>query len=118
MSDNVEHPSHYTSRNIGHECIDMTECQTFCVGNTIKYLWRFNFKGKPLEDLQKAKWYAKRASALGQKVDMTDAQCIDIIKKLVNSTEGFEQVAWKALESDDWHMYIDAIDRIIEKLED
>ena len=23
----------------------------------MKYLWRFDYKGKPLEDLQKAKWY-------------------------------------------------------------
>ena len=23
----------------------------------MKYLWRFDYKEKPLEDLQKAKWY-------------------------------------------------------------
>ena len=23
----------------------------------MKYLWRFDYKGRPLEDLQKAQWY-------------------------------------------------------------
>ena len=26
-------------------------------GNCMKYLWRYDYKGKPVEDLQKAQWY-------------------------------------------------------------
>ena len=29
----------------------------------MKYLWRFRHKGKPLEDLQKARWYLDRLIA-------------------------------------------------------
>ena len=29
-------------------------------GNVEKYLWRYNYKNKPLEDLQKAKWYLNK----------------------------------------------------------
>lgn len=54
MKDSVNHPDHYTGRSIGYECIDLTQCQTFCTGNAIKYLWRYQDKGKPLEDLEKA----------------------------------------------------------------
>jgi hypothetical protein len=25
--------------------------------NVLKYMWRYDYKGKPLEDLQKAQWY-------------------------------------------------------------
>ena len=56
--DNVNMPSHYTQLPI--ECIDVTEHFTFCVGNALKYLWRHQHKGKPLEDLKKAAWYVQR----------------------------------------------------------
>lgn len=29
-------------------------------GNTMRYLWRYEKKGKPLEDLKKARWYLNR----------------------------------------------------------
>ena len=29
-------------------------------GNSLKYRWRFRYKGKPIEDLQKANWYEQR----------------------------------------------------------
>ena len=29
----------------------------YCKGNVIKYLWRYENKDKPLEDLKKARWY-------------------------------------------------------------
>lgn len=66
--DPVNHPQHYKSSS-GLEAIDCIEAFTeelpgdigYCVGNTIKYLCRFNKKGKPVEDLEKAKWYLNRA---------------------------------------------------------
>jgi hypothetical protein len=63
--DAVHHPSHYTSGGI--ECIDAlrasmseNEFQGYLKGNIIKYLWRYEHKGKPLEDIQKAAWYLAR----------------------------------------------------------
>ena len=60
--DMVNHPSHYTYGKI--ECIDGIEesmsteaFRGYCKGAAMKYLWRYERKGKPLEDLQKAQWY-------------------------------------------------------------
>lgn len=65
LSDNVNHPSHYTSHPSGVECIDITKHHDFCIGNAIKYLWRQGLKQdadksvkeKRIEDLKKAVWY-------------------------------------------------------------
>lgn len=56
--DTVNSPSHYTQLNV--ECIDVAEHFDYCLGNVIKYVWRADFKGKPLEDLRKARWYLNR----------------------------------------------------------
>jgi len=32
----------------------------FCIGNAVKYLWRADMKGNPVEDLRKARWYIDR----------------------------------------------------------
>jgi len=61
MKDMVNHPPHYNQHGV--ECIDAIKATTgdnfkdYLKGNIIKYLWRFDYKGKPIEDLQKAKWY-------------------------------------------------------------
>lgn len=60
MSDNVNHPKHYTAHPSGVECIDITEHLNFCLGNAIKYIWRVDEKGDALENLRKAKWYLER----------------------------------------------------------
>ena len=62
MTDNVNHPAHYT---IGFEyrspeCFDFTQHMSFCRGNAFKYVWRCGLKGnkdKWIEDLKKAQWY-------------------------------------------------------------
>jgi len=59
----VNHPPHYTQGEI--ECIDaiksatvgLTGLEAFDTGTAIKYLWRWKHKEKPIEDLEKAKWY-------------------------------------------------------------
>jgi len=63
--DIVNHPPHYNTGGI--ECLDAIRAalgselfQGYCNGNTIKYLWRHRYKGKPLEDLQKARFYLDR----------------------------------------------------------
>ena len=63
--DMVNRPSHYLYGKV--ECIvAIQESMSpeaffgYCKGNCIKYLWRYERKGKPLEDLLKAQWYLER----------------------------------------------------------
>jgi len=63
--DLVDAPPHYNFGNI--ECIEaIQESMTpeafkgYCKGNAIKYIWRMSYKGKPLQDLEKAIWYCER----------------------------------------------------------
>ena len=62
--DMVNSPSHYN--NSGIECLDAIKAATddgyqyYLQGNIIKYLWRYRYKGKPVEDLQKARFYLDR----------------------------------------------------------
>jgi hypothetical protein len=66
MSDPVHHPSHYTAGNV--ETIDAIESiitglpamEAFLVGQVVKYVARYSRKGKPLEDLEKGRWYLDR----------------------------------------------------------
>ena len=68
MTDLVNHPPHYNAAGI--ECIDamyamaadapVSAHAAYCWQNAFKYLWRFPYKGKPLEDLHKAQWYIAR----------------------------------------------------------
>lgn len=61
LTDNVNHPKHYTIHPSGVECIQITEHMNFCLGNAMKYIWRAGDKHEtPLEDLKKAKWYIER----------------------------------------------------------
>jgi hypothetical protein len=63
--DNVNRPSHYNYGKI--ECIEaIQESMTpeafkgYLKGNTLKYLWRYERKGKSIEDLKKAEWYLRK----------------------------------------------------------
>ena len=62
--DMVNSPPHYNQTGI--ECIHAISAATdagfkyYLQGNVMKYLWRFDYKDQPLEDLQKAKWYLDR----------------------------------------------------------
>lgn len=68
MTDNVNHPSHYTQGGV--ECIDAitaatvnkTGIEAVCTANVIKYLWRYEAKNG-LEDVKKAQWYINRLIA-------------------------------------------------------
>lgn len=59
-SDPVNRPAHYRTGRI--EVIDFLRDQGFCylAGNVVKYVSRYRHKGKPLEDLKKARWYLQR----------------------------------------------------------
>ena len=56
----VNHPAQYNQGKI--EVIDAIEDWdlNFCEGNVVKYVARHRFKGEPLEDLKKARWYLER----------------------------------------------------------
>jgi hypothetical protein len=63
--DEVNRPEHYNSGSI--ECIEAIkasmspeEFKGYLKGNSLKYLWRYSYKGKPKQDLEKAKWYLER----------------------------------------------------------
>ena len=58
----VHSPTHYNQHGI--ECIHAieasmtpTEFQGYLKGNTEKYLWRYRYKGRAVQDLEKAEWY-------------------------------------------------------------
>jgi hypothetical protein len=58
--DMINHPPHYADKGAGVECIDVVELFNFNMGNAIKYIWRADDKGDPIENLRKAEWYVKR----------------------------------------------------------
>jgi len=58
MSDSVNHPDHYKWLPV--EAIEITEHFNFTLGNALKYIIRADHKGKPIEDLEKARWYLDR----------------------------------------------------------
>tara|TARA_R110000787_G_scaffold101973_1_gene207742 strand:+ start:2786 stop:3013 length:228 start_codon:yes stop_codon:yes gene_type:complete len=62
--DMVNSPPHYNRKNI--EAIQAIEAsmepEEFCgylKGNILKYLWRYKYKGNPVEDLEKSEYYLK-----------------------------------------------------------
>ena len=64
--DPVEKAEHYNSSpakcKCGEriECIDVVEHMSFPLGNTVKYIWRHEFKGDSLQDLRKGLFYLSR----------------------------------------------------------
>ena len=63
--DVVNKPKHYNNGNV--EAIEAikasmssTEFKGYLKGNVLKYLWRYSYKNKPVEDLQKCKWYLEK----------------------------------------------------------
>jgi len=67
--DVVNKPPHYNKGEI--ECINAIEASMtkeefagYLKGNVVKYVWRYNDKGKPKEDLDKSNWYLERLRKL------------------------------------------------------
>lgn len=55
--DPVNHPKHYTSHPEGVECIKVTRHLNYNLGTAVAYIWRADYKGNRLQDLQKAAWH-------------------------------------------------------------
>lgn len=72
MSDNVNHPAHYTRWPV--EVIDLTEREGFLYGNVLKYALRAGAKSGSSyeEDMAKATWYAVRLATRIAKVTSRD----------------------------------------------
>ena len=65
QADPVNNPEHYNQGGI--ECIEAIkasmsgeEFRGYLKGNALKYLWRYQDKGNPVQDLAKAKWYLEK----------------------------------------------------------
>lgn len=65
VGDPVGSPVHYNTGSV--ECIEAIKASMsdreftgYLKGNAMKYLWRYTYKGKPVEDLNKAQWYLAR----------------------------------------------------------
>lgn len=72
--DMVNHPPHYTDGSV--ECIDAIRAsmgdeayEGFLKGQVMKYMWRYEKKRKPAEDLAKAEWYLQRMIALWEEYE-------------------------------------------------
>lgn len=64
-NDNVNSPNHYKQGRI--ECIEAIKAsmsqhgfRDYLKGNVMKYIWRYEHKGKAVEDIGKAIWYLNR----------------------------------------------------------
>ena len=64
-SDMVNNPTHYNAKGV--ECIDAIEASMsskefrgYLKGAMLKYIWRYTYKDRALEDLLKARWYLDR----------------------------------------------------------
>ena len=69
VEDVVNNPDHYNTGSI--ECIDAIQesmssvaFKGYLKGNCIKYLWRYDYKGKQVQDLQKAGWYLNKLTKM------------------------------------------------------
>lgn len=83
-NDNVNKPQHYCYGK--YECIDVLQdilkdvsgVEAFCIGNAIKYLWRYKHKNGE-EDLKKARWYLDKAIQLNEdKIDFQNMGMAEI----------------------------------------
>ena len=103
---NVDHPRHYNAHKSGVECIALVEPLGFCVGNAVKYVWRAGLKCSPRseptvwspgspatesllaksEDLEKAAWYLRRATAPKSYATSPSVYLLDLV--LAHEPEG------------------------------
>lgn len=88
MSDNVNHPVHYTQWPV--EVINLTEREDFLYGNVLKYTLRAGAKvGSTYEeDMAKAAWYA--------------ARFVSNTAKAVSVTDGMYALQERAADADDY----------------
>ena len=103
--DNIN-PDHYKN-STSLECIEAMELifgkeavANFCVCNAWKYIWRWKHKNG-LEDLEKAKWYVKKAEDffMYSKLNLTTEE-YETHKHMINSMRNYIEVNNCAQEQD------------------
>ena len=68
----VDSPAHYNMGDV--ECIDGIRAAIgdsfidYCRANALKYTWRMQHKGRPIEDCKKALWYLEKVKEELQRV--------------------------------------------------
>lgn len=116
MNDPVNHPAHYEQGPF--ECINLTESYNFCLGNAIKYVWRHPFKGNPVEDLKKAKWYVEREWERVGVFTFWVPLWMSREYRMLRTLERCDWVGarrfWKAMRWGDFMNVIDALDELID----
>lgn len=114
QADMVNNPPHYKDAS-GIECIEVTRKMQFCGGNCFKYLYRAGQKGSPIEDLEKARWYAVEAHSSSERVSYSAAQ--DIFKIADSRGREFIAQAMSELARERWARVILFISHEIAYLE-
>lgn len=64
MNDPVENPQHYKQGKIEVLTFILDQNLPWCAANVIKYVCRYRWKGRPVEDLKKARFYLDRQIAM------------------------------------------------------
>jgi hypothetical protein len=65
MNEQINHPKHYNINWKGEQAIETFDYinswrMGYAQGNIIKYVSRYKYKGKDLQDLKKARWYLEK----------------------------------------------------------
>lgn len=105
MTDNVNHPSHYTGFSNGAEIIDITENLSFNLGNVVKYVARAGRKTRdPFEDLKKAQFYLNREIARIQ-VEYDDDEEPEDLPALPVGLSYSEFKVWEDSDGEEWRWH-------------
>ena len=93
--DMVNHPPHYTQGDV--ECIDaikasmeLREYIGFLKGQVIKYIWRFEKKWDPTEDLKKARYYLEKLIEFTAVHDVSTTVSMNMTEKTVDAINGVD----------------------------
>lgn len=113
---NVNHPAHYSRYPI--EPIVICRWLGFDLGNVVKYLARAHYKGRELEDCQKALWYLEDTMQSGAAPEAIPHQAAKGLKLLARhcETPGAEDALDLIAAGDLIHAHA-AVKMAIEKLE-
>lgn len=85
-NDVITNPSHYDQASVivKIQPIDMIRLLSFEVGSVFKYLYRYPFKGKPVEDLRKARqylyWSIERHANFTDDLTVNDKHIIEVLQ--------------------------------------
>lgn len=111
MTDNVNHPAHYTGLP-GLEVIDIIRAslgaegfKAYCCGNAIKYRMRAGKKGDAAECLAKADTYERWANEAQEAEGIADAEAVLEDMKAKTPSERTAQALREARDLRPWHTW-------------